>query len=372
MKELTKKIIRHIITIMVIIIVTYSVITFFSQIGFIWLAKTLYSLLLLMVLILISNTLNSISNYVSKKASKVLGVGSIVANVIGCLLLLKTFPYNEIFMIDLERYVNDIIILVIGIGIIKVGGVLINIVTPIFNSAGGFLVFYSFSRILLKVPEKLVNSLSLAVVYAGIVFSALTSMTLMVFSKNRSVAELGSYIGKKTGMYTFYSFLTAFYLFSFRDILMSYASYLRRYIPLVEIGFAAFFVLMVAEGIYTHFNKERIILVHVANMWKLHRPNVASFEEPWLKEIENSIDTFIIYGDTTSLTLKLTYVLARYNVPFENVEKVLKPLTSYNVRETPVIAFRWHKRKVYHKLMEERFNIVLEVIKEVKEIVKQG
>jgi len=372
MKELTKEIIKHAVVIAVVIIVMYSITILINQIGLKSLVKVSYSLLFFITLALIASALSSISesNYVSKRVSKVLGIGGVTVNVIGLIFLLKTFPYDELYIGDLKKFVDDTIILVVGTGVIKVGGVLLGIVTPIFNSAGGFLVFYGLSRILLKVPEKLVNSLSLAVFYTGIIFSILTLITLMAFSKNRNIAELGRYVGERTGAYTFYSFLVTFYLFSFRDILMGYASFLREYIPLIEIGFVSFFVLMIADGIYTHFNKEKIILVHVVNKWKLHKPNVVSFEETWLKELESSIDAFIIYGDATSLALKLAYVLAKYNVLFENVEKVLEPLTSYSEREVPIIAFRWHKRKIHRELMEERVNIVSEVIERVRELVK--
>jgi len=372
MKELTKKIIKHTIPIIMVIAVIYLIIVLINQTEFRSLAGIFYSLSFLIILTLIANTLSSVSesNYVSKEVGKVLGIGSITTNIIGLILLLKTFPYDQLHIEYLEKFVDDIIVIVIGSGVIKVGGVLLNILTPIFNSAGGFLIFYSFSRILLKIPEKLANSLSPVIFYAGTVFSILTLMTLMTFSKNKNIAELGRYIGDRTGTYTLYAFLITFYLFSFRDILMSYSSFLREYILLIEIGFVSFFILMIADGIYTHFKKDKIILIHVVNEWKLHKPNVVSFEETWLKELESGIDAFVIHGDTTSLTLKLVYTLAKYNVLFKDIEKVLEPLTSYSEKEVPIIAFRWHKRKIYHELMRERINIISEVIKRVKELME--
>jgi len=371
MERVVKELIIHSVTIVIVLVTLYFMFTFFNSLVPIDLTKISHPLLIFMAFILTSNMLSSISDYVHEKASKALRIASIIVSAIGLIFLLKTFPYDDFYLTPLKMFVDDIVLLTIGTGITKIGGVLLGITTPMFSSVGGFIIFYSFSQILSKLPEKILNSLSPALFYSGFVFSALTIMTLMSFSKNDKVSELGLYIGRRVGRYTFYSFLILFYILSFRDVILSYASFLSKYIPFIEIGFAAFLIWTIVDGVYTHFNKEKILLIHAVREWKLHRPDIVSFKEPWFEELEKSIENFVVNGDSTKLSLRITYILARYGVPFEYVEHILEPLTEYSKEEAPIIALRWRKYKFYRERARKRINIISRVLENVKELIGQ-
>jgi len=371
MKEIAKEAAKHAAAATATAAAMYFTITTFNPLTPINLARLFPPLLFFTTLMFTASALSTISEITGEKAGRALKAASTLTSTAGTILLLKTFPYDEFHLTSLIVYVDDAALAVIGLGVIEVSGLLLDITTPLFKSIGALLVFHAVSEVLAKTPVKPVNTLSPAVFYAGLAYAALNLATLATFSGNRKVAELGRYIARRTGRYTFYVFLAAFYAVSLRGILASYAPLLGKYIPFIEVGFAALLIGMVADGIYTHFNKEKIFLVHAANQWRLHRPRKIFFSEPWLEELDTSIEKFITRGNAVDLSLRLTYVLARHDIPFKDIENVLKPLTSYSQEEIPIIAFRWQKHRAYRRQTQERINIVTSTIEIARELVER-
>jgi len=371
MKEIVKEAAKHAAVAIVTAVAMYLTIINFNPLISINLAKLFPPLLFFTTLTFTASALSAISEITGEKAGRALKAASTFTNTAGTILLLKTFPYEEFHFTSLMAYIDDVVLVGIGLSVIDVSELFLDVTTPLFKSIGTLLVFYAVSEALIKTPVKPASTLSPAVFCAGLAYATLNLATLLTFSDNREVAELGRYIARRTGRYAFYVFLVAFYAISLRGILASYAPLLGKYMPFIEVGFATLLTGMVADGVYTHFNKEKIFLVHTANQWRLHRPYKTFFSEPWLEELDTSIENFITRGNAIDLSLRLTYVLARHGIPFKDIENVLKPLTSYSREEVPIIAFRWQKHRAYRRQAEERIYIVTSTIEKARKLVER-
>ena len=328
-------------------------------------------LLIILVFSMMSKVFNTMANFaIDTRIIVIMRCLSIITTSIGLILFINEIPFNSLGLGFLRMFTYDVYLMIMGYTLTKLGRLILPLTVPIFNAVGYFLIFYGLSNFLMKIPFEPLVFLSSNLLYAGLALAGLSLLSILSLSSNEKLAELGRYIDSKKKFYTFLIFLLSFYVLSLRDFILHYLTSFSIYMPLIELLIGSFIISMIIDGIYSHFNRERIIYKYVIDKWKKHEPLIVSYSEPWLEGIENCVEKFVIEGDPMDLILRLTMILAKVDVPFDAVKRILSPLINYEKESIPIIAFRWKKRRIYRSQVEERVNIIKSVLGDIEKIVK--
>ena len=121
-----------------------------------------------------------------------------------------------------------------------------------------------------------------------------------------------------------------------------------------------FVVAIVLDGIYTHFNKDFYVAC-IEEEWSKHKQKIKFFDEPNIKELNELVRDFMMFGDKERLLAYLAYHLGKLGVSYAELMYVLSPLLEYNEEEVPIIALRITKKRFIRKLFSMRRQVLEEL-----------
>ncbi len=251
------------------------------------------------------------------------------------------------------------LLIISGLTLKSMGDIILNVASPPLRGAGYLLIALGLRDALKPIP---VSGLPEAILYTGVAAFILSSLGCLSFSRRRSLALLGKYCWDRAGTFSLLTFLAAMY-FSLKSY-VAMSEQLESYLFFVETAAAIIVILLVADGVYTHFNRT-FTLRCIEEGWEIHKSKVTFYEDPSFKELESALERFIREGVKEELLIALSYYLGKTKASPSDVREILAPLIKYEEPLVPVLAPRWSKRRTLRSLMARRVEVVNKIHKSI-------
>ena len=355
----------------IIIFVIISCILYLFSLYKILLLDVLFTPLLLLLTLSISSViLNDISNIISGELKKrLLKASSICLSFLAIFVLLWGLSSSRYELVSrtnipllgytIEHLMKYAPFFIFGYALKSLSSVLEFLLSPVMVGIGDFIVIYGIYVLSRDVLTSLNvnNDALMGLYYAGIALLVMRSLGVLCFSKRKEIFELGKYLQRKALKYSSIAFLAGEYLF-IKDFLRSTPIY--NYLIFIEMVVGIFVVAIVLDGIYTHFNKDFYVAC-IEEEWSKHKQKIKFFDEPNIKELNELVRDFMMFGDKERLLAYLAYHLGKLGAPYAELMYVLRPLLEYDEEEVPIIALRITKKRFIRRLFSMRRRVLEEL-----------
>jgi len=306
----------------------------------------------------------------SHRLAEYLQVAREVSKYMSIAVLVETLYYarqNLATLALLLDYARTPSLLVIsGLALKSIGDTVLNIASPILRGVGYLLVALGAHDALKPVP---ISGLSDAIFYAGIAAFTSSALGSLSFSKRRSLALFGKYCWDRAGTFSFLTFI-AFMYFSLKGYVAA-AEPLERYLFFIETAAAIAVILLIADGVYTHFNRV-FTLRCIEEGWEIHKSKITFYEDPGFKELEGALEKFVKEGVKEELLVALSYHLGKTKASPSEVREILAPLIEYEEPLVSVLTPRWSKRRTLRSLMARRVEVVNKIHENINKLIEKG
>ncbi len=322
----------------------------------------LSSFFLPVMAIILSQAASRIVSRIGTTSSRV--VGSII-KYIGYMLLISTIPFEQLQLEYLRIYVAPAVVLIAGLLLAKIGNVLGGFTGYLLKGIALLALYFS-----LYITSQFIEyGLFVAFFYAYISATLAYFLSLLKFSRREDLRELGEYFSRKIGSLAFVGFLAGLYVVLREHIYR--AGLHPTLITLFEVTSLIIGLIIVFEGIYSHFRREGIER-YIRERWVRHRAEIFPAMDKRFIELYRAVEDFIVGSRRENLLVQTVLILSKNNVPPHRISEIIKPLVYHRDEEAPILSFRWYKKMVERRNMDKRIKVVKNIIDMSRSVLEGG